>query len=71
MAGACVASANPAATWRWVPRASRRQALATPEAKANTQNSSATNAMLRFERMLEKSFMLVQIYAFNVISPTR
>jgi hypothetical protein len=29
--------------------------------------------MLRFERMLEKSFMLVQVqvYAFNAISPTR
>jgi len=45
--------------------------LATPEAKANTQTSSATNAMLRFERMLEKSFMLVLVYAFNAILPTR
>jgi hypothetical protein len=45
--------------------------LATPEAKANTQTSSAANAMLRFERMLEKSFMLVQVYAFNAILATR
>ena len=44
-----------------VMRASSKQALATPEASANSHPSNTRNAVWRLVRVLKESFMKVQV----------
>lgn len=59
---ACAASDHSAgAAWACVTRASSKQALATPETRANSHPSNTRNAVWRLVRLLKKSFMEVRV----------